>query len=100
MEPLDAEMLQYLQRRLPQEGNGNPRQVAALALTAARRVIGDKGVTGKRGLQHDVGVVLLGRAKSMQEDDRRQAALAMNGGDVQLDTLDRQGQSCVSEGFG
>jgi len=56
-------------------------------------------VTGECGLLHDVGIVFFGRTKTMQEHNRRQDAVAMEGGHVQLDILHRQGELHVSERF-
>ena len=57
-------------------------------------------MTGEGGLLHDVGVVLLGRAKPMQEHNRRQDTVAVKGGDVQPDALHRQRDVRLSEGLG
>jgi hypothetical protein len=57
-------------------------------------------MTGEGGLLHDVGIVFLGRAKPMQEHNRRQDTVSVKGSDVQLDALHRQRNVRLSEGFG
>ncbi|MNC78082.1 hypothetical protein D3C75_1302100 [compost metagenome] len=57
-------------------------------------------MTDEPRLQRDIGIVLFGGTKTMQEYNRRQIAIPVNGGDVQLDTLYRQRELRVSERFG
>ncbi|MNG21196.1 hypothetical protein D3C84_1055340 [compost metagenome] len=89
METLDAEMRQHLQRSLQQEGNRYSGQITALAFPAARCVIRDERMTGEGSQLHDVGIIFLGRAKPMQEHNRRQDTVTMYGGNVQLDIFYR-----------
>ncbi|MNY00733.1 hypothetical protein D3C86_1332410 [compost metagenome] len=92
-------MRQHLQCRLHQKGYGNFGKVIALAFTATRCVVSDEGVTSKCWLLHDVGIVFFGRTKTMQEHNRRQYSLAMDGSHVQLNTLHRQRELHVTETF-
>ena len=89
MEAFDIEMLQHLQCHLHQQRDGYPGQVTAEGFTAAGCVEGNKGVTVEFRLQRDPGIVLFGRTKTMQKNDRRQLATPVNGGDVQLHTVNR-----------
>ncbi|MOA20314.1 hypothetical protein D3C78_1407520 [compost metagenome] len=97
VEALDAEVVEHGQRGLHQEGDADARKIAAAGFRATRGIVGEERMAGERGVADDVGVVLLGRTETVQEDDGRLVAIAMQGGDGELHPLDGQRQQGTGE---
>ncbi len=92
-----AEVIEHGLGGLDQEGDRDPREVRAGGLAAARRVVGDERAAIEGRVAHDVGVVFLGRAEAVQEQDRRAIAGAVDGREVQCRAVHDERQPHVGE---
>ena len=89
-------MFEHRQSSLDQEPYVDLRQIVATGLATPWGVVGQEGSIGKPEMAYKIGIVLLGRAKSVQKQDRRLCPVPPDCGNVQsrfrnLETVSRYG---------
>ena len=83
--------------RSHEEGDGDPRQVAARGLAASRCVVGKEGASGEGRLVDEVDVVVLRGAETVEDDDGVKLAAAADRRNVEVHAVDTQVQPIVPE---